>query len=138
MTNETKNRTTLMADDPRLIHIEGRVDRLETDVIEIKTGVQKLLDRPQNPGFTQVVSTMLATLGICGIVFGFARWHLYEAVSPLQQNIMSIEKKMDDSDRRFENERVTSAINDAIMAERSRWLEAQRGWTPRTELGNLH
>ena len=118
-----------MADDPRLIHIEGRVDRLETDVLEIKSGVQKLLDRPQNPGLQQVLGTLVSTLVVCGMVFGFAEWRLSQAVLPVQSEITTLKSEI----RRNDDTQRETQIQSAILNERTIWLKSQEGWKPKIE-----
>jgi regulator of replication initiation timing len=78
--------------NPRFVQLEGRVDRLEEDVSEIKKGVQKLLDRPQNLGFTQVITTLLSTLGLVALIFGFAEWRLSTAIEPTKVEITELKE----------------------------------------------
>lgn len=101
-----------MTDDPHIIHLQGRVDRLESDVTEIKAGVKTLLNRPQNPGFSQVIGTLLATLATCSIIFAFAEWRIIQAVDPV--STLSQEAFMLARDNK---------IKAAVFEERSRWLE---------------
>ena len=121
------DKVAAMSSDPQIIHLTGRVDRLETDVHDIKAGVQKLLDRPQNPGFSQVIGTLLATLGACAIIFGFAKWHLYEAFNPLREDVVILKQKYDEAERQA----VENRVKNAILEERANWLKSQRGWTPK-------
>jgi hypothetical protein len=81
---KNNKRPHLIGDDPRVVHLEGRVERVEGDVRDIKAGVQKLLDRPQHPGFGQVLAGILTTLLITGLIFGFGEWRLGQAVQPVQ------------------------------------------------------
>jgi hypothetical protein len=121
--------------------LSSRVDRLETDV-------QRLLDRPQNPGFSQVIGTLLATLGACAIVFAFAKFHLYEAITPVTQSVTMLQQKFDASERmalearvelekrtyevRIESEKMAneSRIQSAVLEERTNWMRSQGGWKP--------
>lgn len=108
-------------DDPHIIHLESRVTVLESDVSEIKSGVKQLLDRPQNPGFAQVIGTLLSTLGACALIFGFAEWRLERAVSPLESIVADISiAQRQHYDRVWENRREI-----AVMQERARWLETR-------------
>jgi hypothetical protein len=109
----------MATDDPHIIHLEGRVDRLESDVTEIKSGVKTLLDRPQNPGFTQVIGTLLSTLGACALIFGFAEWRLERAVTPLETYARAL-----GAEQSQQSERVwQSRLQLAVQEERARWLE---------------
>ena len=116
-----------MSSDPQIIHLTGRVDRLETDVHDIKAGVKELLGRPQNPGFSQVVGTLLATLAACAIIFGFAKFHLFEAITPLQTNIAGLQEELSEARKYSEENRVKNAV----LEERSIWLKSQQGWKPK-------
>lgn len=115
--------------DPQIVNLTGRVDRLETDVHDIKAGVKELLGRPQNPGFNQVIGTLLATLAACAIIFGFAKFHLFEAITPLQDGIATLKTELSEARKYSEENRVQNAV----MQERSRWLEAQSGWKATTK-----
>ena len=115
-----------MTSDSRIVHIEGRVDRLEGDVLEIKSGVKALLDRPQNPGFAQVIGTLLATLATCAIIFGFAEWRLREAVSPVGSALEKLDAKINLAAARSDENR----LKNAVLEERSIWLKSQSGWKP--------
>lgn len=117
-----------MADDPRLIHIEGRVDRLESDVLEIKSGVQKLLDRPQNPGLQQVLGTLVSTLVACGLIFGFAEWRLSQAVLPVKEEISMLKSDI----RQNDESNWETKVHAAVLEERSIWLRSAEGWKPDT------
>jgi regulator of replication initiation timing len=92
---ERANKMTADAMNPRFVQLEGRVDRLEEDVGEIKKGVQKLLDRPQNLGFTQVITTLLSTLGLVALIFGFAEWRLSTAIEPSKREIAELKKSIE-------------------------------------------
>jgi len=99
-----------MSEDSRIIHIEGRVDRLEADVHEIKSGVKALLDRPQNPGFAQVIGTLLATLATCAIIFSFAEWRLISAVAPVGIALEKLDGKLDRTTERSDVNRLRGAV----------------------------
>ena len=113
------HRASGMSADAKFIHLEGRVDRLEGDVGEIKNMVKQLVDRPQNPGFSQIIGTLLATLATCALIFGFAEWRLREAVSPVDEQLKQF-SKMSSENR----------IKAAILEERSAWLRLSQGWKP--------
>ncbi len=115
----TEHRTRGMSADAKFIHLESRVDRLEGDVGDIKKMVKQLVDRPQNPGFAQVISTLLATLGTCAIIFGFAEWRIVQAVSPVEKMV-----------EKFSEQTTDNKVKSAILEERSVWLRAQNGWKP--------
>lgn len=117
------------SDKDRIIHIESRVDRLETDVSEIKLGVKKLLDRPTSPGFTQVMGTLLSTLATCAIVFGFAEWRLSVAVEPVQQEIAQLEAKQ----ARSNEEQHKEALRLAVLYERAGWIQSQSNWQAKSD-----
>lgn len=89
---------------PAFIHLESRVGHFEEDVREIKSGIKTLLDRPQNPGFAQVVGTLVSTLAAVAIVFGFAEWRVSVVVQPLKAEIAALR---------------LSEIKTAVMEERS-------------------
>jgi hypothetical protein len=105
--------------DPHIIHLESRVSVLEGDVTEIKSGVKQLLDRPQNPGFGQVIGTLLSTLGACALIFGFAEWRLERAVTPLESVVSHLSVTQRDQYERIWQGRVHTAVQE----ERFRWLE---------------
>ncbi len=105
--------------DPHIIHLESRVSVLETDVTEIKSGVKQLLDRPQNPGFAQVIGTLLSTLGACALIFGFAEWRLERAVTPLESVVSYLSVVQREQYERVWQNKVQLAVQD----ERARWLE---------------
>jgi hypothetical protein len=113
-------RATLMPpEDPHIIHLESRVSVLESDVSEIKSGVKALLDRPQNPGFAQVIGTLLSTLGACALIFGFAEWRLDRAVSPLEGVVNHMATVQSQQYERIWQNKLSSAVAE----ERARWLE---------------
>lgn len=118
-----------VSDKDKLIHIESRVDRLETDVSEIKTGVKKLLDRPTSPGFTQVMGTLLSTLATCAIVFGFAEWRLSVAVEPVQKEIAVLEARHE----KFIERQHDEAIKLAVLQERAAWIQSNSNWVAKTD-----
>lgn len=104
--------------DGHFIQLEGRVGRLETDVSEIKGGINTLLSRPQNPGFTQAISTVLTVLAVCGFVFAFAEWRLNSAVSPLEKAVQSvIAAETGNASAVIENR-----IKNAVLEERMSWM----------------
>lgn len=110
---------TVMSDDPDIIHLATRVDRVETDVTEIKAGVKALLDRPQNPGFTQVIGTLLSTLGACALIFGFAEWRLEKAVKPIETAF-------------YQSHEITlqNRVDFAVLEERIAWVKSLQNWKP--------
>ncbi len=103
----------LTADHPHIIAIEGRVGRLERDVQEIKSGITTLLERPRNPGFSQVIGTLLATLATCGLIFGFAEWRLREAMAGPAVEAVEAHKLA-----------TESRIKIAVLEERANWIKA--------------
>ena len=106
-------------DDPHIIHLESRVSVLENDVAEIKSGVRALLDRPQNPGFAQVIGTLLSTLGACALIFGFAEWRLERALTPIETGVGRLTVTQTQKYERIWKNRLTAAVQE----ERARWLE---------------
>lgn len=117
------------SDKDRIIHIESRVDRLETDVSEIKVGVKKLLDRPASPGFNQVMGTLLSTLATCAIVFGFAEWRLSVAVEPVKQELSHFEAKQSE----IIKDQHKEALRLAVLYERASWIQSQSNWAAKTD-----
>ncbi len=107
-----------MSIDPRIVHIESRVDRLEADVSDIKIGVQKLLDRPVLPGFGQIIGTLVSTLVACSIILGFAEWRLSTAFEPVKSdiNVLRLMREQEYSSL------VDLRIKTAVLEERSAWL----------------
>lgn len=114
-----------MAADQRIIHIESRVDRLETDVSDIKIGVQKLLDRPVLPGFGQIVGTLVSTLVACSIILGFAEWRLNSAFMPVRDEISENKNLNMAQQEVIANLRIKTAV----LEERSLW---QGGFSTRS------
>lgn len=110
-----------VSENPRVIHLEGRVDHLENDVSAIKTGVQKLLDRPQNPGFTQVIVTLFSTLGAIGMIFTFAQWQLSTAMEPQRAQLVVMANIM----KEFDGALKGAQIEIATMREREAWLKSR-------------
>ena len=98
--------------NPRFVQLEGRVDRLEEDVSEIKKGVQKLLDRPQNLGFTQVITTLLSTLGLVALIFGFAEWRLSTAIEPTKIEITELKEIIENQRERLHAHDIEFARQD--------------------------
>lgn len=126
--NNNGNKRTYVVDaDPRVVHLEGRVERVEGDVRDIKAGVQKLLDRPQNPGFSQVITTLVSTLAFCAFIFGFAEWRLGQAVAPVvaEQTTMKVQAGWASDSVHATN------IKAAVLEERMRWVhELAKGKAP--------
>lgn len=118
-----------ISNNPRIVHIESRVDRLETDVAEIKTGVKQLLERPVLPGFAQIAGTLVSTLAAVGLILGFAEWRLTRATDPLQSALNRIETRT----LHNEDSIVESRIKSAVLEERSRWLQTQSNWTAKAD-----
>lgn len=113
----------------RIVHIEGRVDRLESDVSDIKAGVRELLNRPANPGFDQVIKTLVSTLAACAIIAGFGEWRINQAVSPIVNLLSATDIKLD---KGVDNV-IELRIEQAVLEERSRWLQTQTSWSTKTE-----
>ena len=119
----------MAATDSRIVHIETRVDSLERDVNDIKTGVQKLLDRPVLPGFGAIVSTLVSTLMVVGMIMGFAEWRLNRATYPLEETLSHLStSQQETSNRVWEN-----LLKTVVLEERSKWLQLQNSWSTRTE-----
>ncbi len=109
-----KRSYAMIGDDPRVVHLEGRVERVEGDVRDIKAGVQKLLERPTNPGFSQVITTLVSTLAFCSFIFGFAEWRLGQAVAPVRAEV---EKVQAEALKRSDSQHAAD-IRMAIMEDR--------------------
>ena len=120
------HRASGMSADAKFIHLEGRVSHLEGDVGEIKKMVKTLVDRPQNPGFPQVIGTLLATLATCAIIFSFAEWRMLQAISPVTVDLATISQKLEEAQKSTVNNRVANAI----LEERAAWLKSNQGWKP--------
>lgn len=119
----------MAATDSRIVHIEGRVDRLETDVGDIKAGVKELLGRPVHPGFGQLITTLLSTLAACAILAGFGEWRINQAINPV---ILQVSRNEDRINKSIDN--ITNLrVKQAVLEERSRWLQAQSNWSAKTE-----
>lgn len=115
--------------DARLVHIEGRVDRLESDVGEIKEGVKQLLQRPTSAGYSQTMKAIAVTLGVVGAIFGFFEWRITQATGTL--DLRATEARIDAaSDRR---DLVELRVRTAVLEERSAWMKSLRNWTAATE-----
>lgn len=127
--NKSSGATMSVSDKDRIIHIESRVDRLETDVSEIKSGVKALLNRPASPGFNQVMGTLLSTLATCAIVFGFAEWRLSEAVEPVKLEIAAMEVKH----IKAVEEQHREALRLAVLYERAAWLQTSSNWQAKVD-----
>jgi len=108
-------------DDPHIVHLTGRVDRLDADVADIKIGVQKLLDRPVLPGFGAIASTLVSTLMVVGMIMGFAEWRLNRATYPIDTALSGLDKRVGAVDDRV----WLNKIEQAVLDERSRWLESK-------------
>lgn len=120
-------RPYVIGDDPRVVHLEGRVERVEGDVRDIKAGVQKLLDRPQNPGFSQVLAGVLTTLLITGLIFGFGEWRLGQAVLPVKEEVAEAAKTANQIAAALH----AAEVRAAIIEERMGWVkELARGKAP--------
>ncbi len=114
LSSKKMNRNPPEDEIPRIIHLESRVDRVESDVSEIKQGVKTLLSRPQNPGYTQIIATLFSTLGALGLIFAFAEWRLAEAVHPI--NALAAELKAERSE--FTTRLRIIEVNNAVLSER--------------------
>jgi hypothetical protein len=119
----------MAATDRRIVHIEGRVDRLETDVSDIKAGVKELLGRPVSPGFGQVITTLLSTLAACAILAGFGEWRVNQAIAPVSSQVIENKKDVQLNVK----ELTETRIQQAVLLERSRWLEQRSSWETKTE-----
>lgn len=120
-------RTYVVGDDPRMVHLEGRVERVEKDVSAIAVGVQKLLERPQFAGFTQVVGTLLTTFAVVGFIFGLNEWRLAVLASPVA---MEMERIRVESIKTLDALRAAE-LRAAAMEERMVWVkELAKGRTP--------
>lgn len=124
--NGNGNERKWMAEDPRVVHLEGRVERVEGDVREIKTGVQKLLDRPQNPGFSQVITTLVSTLAFCSFIFVFAEWRLGQGLAPVKADITVMQQKQEWAADSLHAAKVQAAV----LEERLSWIRAAQVKAP--------
>lgn len=112
-------RAVVVSDDPRVVHLEGRVERVEGDVRDIKAGVQKLLDRPQFSGVMPALAGVLTTLLIIGIIFGFAEWRLGQALAAVTVFQDTARQKLDK-----EIDSLHAAeIRAAVIEERMNWVK---------------
>ncbi len=119
-------RAVVVSDDPRVVHLEGRVERVEGDVRDIKAGVQKLLDRPQFSGVMPALGGVLTTLLILGCIFTFAEWRLSQAFGPAKADQERIQREID----RENDSRRAADIKAAVIEERLNWVkELARGKT---------
>ncbi len=121
--------------DPRIVHIESRVDRLEADVADIKMGVQKLLDRPVLPGFGQIIGTLVSTLIACSIILGFAEWRLSTAFEPVKSDINVLRSMREQEYSLLIDQRIKTAV----LEERSIWLSGggqHSNWTAKSDKVN--
>lgn len=119
-------RAVVVSDDPRVVHLEGRVERVEGDVRDIKAGVQKLLDRPQFSGVMPALAGVLTTLLIVGLIFGFAEWRLGQAVVPVAAELAATRLR---TERQIDSQRAAD-VKAAVIEERLNWVkELARGKT---------
>lgn len=102
-----------MNDEMKTLQLESRVDRLEIDVTSIGDGVKKLLDRPQNPGLSQIITTIVSALAVLSIICGFAEWRLSTAIDPVQSEIAQVRHAMEKMDDAFRTLQIDSARNRA-------------------------
>lgn len=124
---QNNKRAVVVSDDPRVVHLEGRVERVEGDVRDIKAGVQKLLDRPQNPGFTQVITTLVLTMTFCGFIFTFGEWRLGQSVLPVAADLAAAKVKVE----RQSDSLHAAEVRAAVLEERMNWVrELAKGKAP--------
>ena len=112
-------RAVVVSDDPRVVHLEGRVERVEGDVRDIKAGVQKLLDRPQFSGVMPALAGVLTTLLIVGLIFGFAEWRLGQAVVPVAAELAATRLR---TERQIDSQRAAD-VKAAVIEERLNWVK---------------
>ena len=115
----SNKRAVVVSDDPRVVHLEGRVERVEGDVRDIKAGVQKLLDRPQFSGVMPALTGVLTTLFIVGIIFGFAEWRLGQALAAVKADQ---DRTQHEIDREIDS-RHAADIKAAVLEERLNWVK---------------
>lgn len=114
-----------VAGETEIVLLKSRMSAMETAVDRIGANVQKLLDRPANPGFTQVVTTLIATLGSAAFIFGFAQWWLSQATSPILAELTLMKQQAG-----WAADSVHAAnLKTAVLEERMAWIRA--GQTPR-------
>lgn len=113
----------------RILLIEGRVDRLEGDVSEIKSGVKELLQRPTQAGYGQLIGIIATTLVVCSLIFGFAEWRLWQAVQPVEDRVNELVNK----DMGFLQHITELRVKMAVLEERSNWLKSQMSWSAKLQ-----
>jgi hypothetical protein len=112
-----------VAGETEIVLLKSRMSAMETAVDRIGANVQKLLDRPSNPGFTQVVTTLIATLGCAAFIFGFAQWWLSQATAPILSELALMKQKAD-----WAADSVHAAnLKAVILEERMAWIRAAQG-----------
>lgn len=128
----SKNKAESAMSSERILLIEGRVDRLEGDVSEIKNGVKELLQRPATAGYGQLIGVIATTLVVCSLIFGFAEWRLWQAVQPVQDRVNELVNR----DMNFLQHITDLKIKMAVLEERSIWMKSQLSWAAKTVASN--
>lgn len=125
--NKRSHERADVAGETEIVLLKSRMAANEAAVDRIGANVQKLLDRPTNPGFTQVISTFLGTLACCAFIFGFAQFWLFQATAPILTELAAMKQKAD-----WANDSVHAAnIKAAVNEERMNWVrDLAKGKSP--------
>lgn len=107
--------------EERIIRLEERVDRIESDVGAIKIGIQTLLDRKQSSGISQIITTGASALAILAFILAFAYWHLTAAIAPIDTRLAEVQRRINDGEasmNRLTDSYSKSQIDIALIGQR--------------------
>lgn len=91
--------------------------------------MQKLLDRPQNPGLSNVLGALVSTLVAVGIIFGFAKYQWSESLQPMKDQFAVFARTLEDQGAAS----VETRIRLAVQEERTSWISSQVGWAAKED-----